>query len=157
MFVIDNLDDSREQMVFAVARRHNLGSIVTRSVDPGARWGHTAFFDRERGVMNEALLFKGVVETDIEEWLDHYPSFQFFAVDVKDARAGTDWQREQLGKGYDYLGATSVPGRNSWQDPHRWYCSEKDGYSLIVAGRNWIRDPQRGIHPHDFFRFAGAA
>ena len=140
-------------MVFAVARRHNLGSIVTRAVDPGARWGHTAFFDQERGVMIEALLFKGVVETDVDEWLDHYPSYKLFAVNVPRPELGTEWQRAQVGKGYDYLGATSVPWRTSWQDPDRWYCSEKDAYSLIVAGREWVRDPQRGIHPHDFWRF----
>lgn len=143
-------------MVFAVARRHSLGSLITRSVDPGARWGHTAFFDRERGVMIEALLFKGVVATPIGEWLKHYPSFKFFTVGVPDPEAGTKWQRDQLGKGYDYLGATSVPFRASWQDENRWYCSEKETMSVIVAGRNWIVDPQRGVHPHDFYRFAGA-
>jgi hypothetical protein len=146
-------DQSRPHMVFAVARRHNLGSFVTRAVDPGARWGHTAFFDRERGVMIEALLFKGVVETPIEKWLATYPSYEFIAVNTPEPDAGALWQREQVGKGYDYLGATSVPWRTSWQDTDRWYCSEKDAYSLIVAGRQWVRDPKRGIHPHDFWRF----
>lgn len=143
-------------MVFAVARRHSIGSFITRTVDPGARWGHTAFFDRDRGLMIEALLFKGVVETPIDQWLKTYPSYHFFTVAVPDPDKGTVWQREQVGKGYDYLGATSVPFRASWQDDHRWYCSEKETMSVIVAGKNWIVDPHRGVHPHDFFRFAGA-
>lgn len=143
-------------MVFAVARRHSFGSFFTRAVDPGARWGHTAFFDQSNNTMVEALLFKGVVATPVEQWLKTYPSFTFFAVHVPNPQAGTEWQRAQLGKGYDYLGATSVPFRASWQDEDRWYCSEKEAMSVIKAGRPWIADPQRGIHPHDFWRFASA-
>ena len=149
-------NQAKPHMVFAVARRRNLGSFITRWTDPGARWGHTAFFDQERGVMIEALLFKGVVETPVDEWLTHYPSFKFFAVNVPHPTLGTLWQRMQVGKGYDYLGATSVPLRGSWQDDDRWYCSEKETMSVIKAGRNWIVDPQRGVHPHDFWRFASA-
>lgn len=149
-------DLSKPHMVFAVSRRHSLGSVITRSVDPGARWGHSAFWDQERNVMNEALMFKGVVETPFEEWFKKYSAWQFFAVNVPNPEDGVMFQRKHaaLKTPYDYQGATSVPWRTSWQDESRLYCSEKDTLSVHRAGRILCRDPQRGIHPHDFWRFA---
>jgi len=145
---------ARRHLVFAVARRHTPASFVTRSTRPGARWGHTAFFDAERGVLNEALMFKGVVETPLAEWLRTYSAYEFFSVGVPDPAAGVRFARSRLGLGYDYWGATSVPWRASWQDDERDYCSEKDTLIVHAAGRPLFKDPKRGIHPHDFFRVA---
>ena len=148
-------------LVFAVCRRTNLPSFLTRVMTSGALWSHSALYDAERGVMNEALLFKGVVETPVYEWLARYPSCEFFAVPVLDPAAGLAWRRSILGQGYDYLGALHVPWRGDWQAEGRWYCSEADTVTCLQAGLQLFADHDRaikarGVSPHEFWRVARA-
>jgi hypothetical protein len=148
-------------LVFAVSRRTRLPSVVTRLATSGALWSHSAFYDVERGVMNEALLFKGMVQTPVHEWVQRYPSREFFAVPVPDPAAGIAWRRSILGQGYDYLGALGVPWRGDWQAEGRWYCSEADTVTCLHAGRQLFVDhdgvvKSRGVCPHDFWRVGRA-
>lgn len=145
-------DTSVPHIVIAFAVRHSPVSIINRSTRPGARWTHTATWDRERGVFNEAKLFRGVVETPEGEWFDHYARTELLAVEVIDPAAGLAYAQAQVGKRYDYMGAASVPFRASWQDDRRWYCCEKELAVLTAAGRQVLRDPERGFHPHDLWR-----
>lgn len=145
-------DQSGPHLVVAFARRRNVLSFGNRSTRPGARWSHTALWDPERQVFNEALMFEGVVQTADWQWADHYSETMLIAVACPRPRDGLQFAREQVGKPYDYLGALGVPWRRPWQDPGRWYCSEKEAATLAAAGRPLFRDADKGIHPHDLWR-----
>ncbi len=144
-------DQSCPHLVIGFTRRHGLG-LITRYTRPGGRWGHTALWDEERGVFNEALMFKGVVETPQHEWFGKWSAVELVAVPVPDPQAGIEFARSTLGAGYDYWGAWSVPWREEWQADHRWYCSERDTMAIHTAGEILFYDPKRGIHPHDLWR-----
>jgi hypothetical protein len=144
-------DQTRPHLVIGFCRRHGLG-LVTRYSRFGSRWGHTALWDEERGVFNEALMFKGVIETPQRKWFDRWSEVELVAVPVPDPKAGIEFARSTVGKGYDYWGAWSVPFRGDWQSDHRWYCSERDTMAVHRSGSILFYDPKRGIHPHDLWR-----
>lgn len=141
-------------LVIAFARRKSLRSFGNRATRIGGRWSHTALWDPARSVFNEALMFEGVVETAQSVWFDRYSATELVAVPCPDPEAGLRFAREQVGKGYDYLGALGVPWRRNWQDPALWYCAEKEAAALAAAGRQVFRDPEHGGHPHDLWRVA---
>lgn len=141
-------------LVVAFARRRHAFSFVTRATRAGGRWSHTALFDPAREVFHEALMFAGVVETPASQWFGNYSETCLIAVSCPRPSDGWAFAHAQTGKGYDYWGAASVPWRRPWQDPDRWYCSEKDAAVLAAAGRPLFRDAEFGVHPHDLYRVA---
>lgn len=149
-------DQSRPHLVVAFARRHGLAPFLTRSARPGGKWGHTAFWDEQRKVFNEALMFKGVVETPQDKWFDRYSSFDLVAVPCPAPHKGVEFARGTLGCGYDYSGAWSVLYRGDWQNSNRWYCSERETMLLQNAEQRLFAAPGSGIHPHDLWRVVAA-
>lgn len=149
-------DQSRPHLVAAFARRRGIAPFLTRAARPGGKWGHTALWDEDRGVFNEALVFEGVVETPPEKWLTRYSSFDLVAVPCPNPSAGLAFARGVVGSGYDYRGAWSVLYRGDWRDGGRLYCSEKENLALMAAGLTLFADHQRGIHPHDLWRVCAA-
>lgn len=164
-------------LTFAVSRRTNLPSFVTRVMTSGALWSHSAFFDMERGEMIEALLPYGTQPTPVDEWVERYPSFEFFAVPVPRPADGVAYARSRLGQTlrrdlllrkrmlpkirYDVWGATSAPWRGDWQDSDRDYCSEQCTVICLHAGLQLFYDHnlithRRGVSPHEFWRAARA-
>jgi len=107
----------------------------------GALWHHCGVLDQERGMVIEALMFKGVVATPLAEWTERYPRVKFRPYAVPNAHLGIAFARLQEGKRYDYRGALGVPFRADWQDPHAWYCHELLEAALKAAGaRRWYDD-----------------
>lgn len=145
-------DQTVPHQVIAFCRRHSLLAAGNRATRPGGKWTHTALWDEERECFNEALMFKGVVETSQEHWFDNYSAVELIAAACPDPRAGIEWARSVVGEGYDYSGAFSVPFRGDWQQHRRKYCSEKETLVMHRSGRLVFRDPGRGIHPHDLWR-----
>lgn len=145
-------DQTRPHLVIGFARRHWAG-LFTRWSRPGGKWGHTALWDEERGVFNEALMFEGTVETPQHKWFGKWSAFELIAVPVPDPQAGVRWAREHVGTPYDYRGAYAAWLRGDWQDDRRLYCSEKETLALMAAGWHPFRDaPRYGVHPHDLYR-----
>lgn len=129
------------------SRRTSLPSFLTRIFTGGARWSHCAIYDAERLEVIEALTFKGVVATPLEEWFQRYPSHQFVEIACENPALGLAFARAQIGKPYDYLAALGVPWRTRWDDPRRWYCSELLEAALDWAGRRRWRLEKRGVSP----------
>ncbi|MBB5204442.1 hypothetical protein HNQ51_001756 [Inhella inkyongensis] len=155
-------DTHRPHVLQAFSRRHGVANFVNRCTAPGvlkfevgALWGHTAFYDPERRVFNEALMFRGVVETPWYEWFGRYSAYECVAVPVQRPDLALTFQREQIGKDYDYPGAFAVPFRADWQNPRWWFCSEKDAAALIRAGFD-MGDLGSSVHPQTL-RFKVAA
>ncbi len=149
-------DQSRPHLVVAFARRRGVAPFLTRSARPGGKCGHTALWDEAEGEFNEALMFKGVVGTPQDEWFPRYSWVDLIAVPCPHPERGLAYARahKERRTPYDYEGALSVPWRADWQNEDRMYCSEKETLELMHAGLTLFADPQRGIHPHDFYRVA---
>lgn len=131
----------------AFSRRTNLPSFLTRFFTGGARWSHCGIVDQTRGVVIEALMFKGVIETPFAAWMLKYPSYEVVDIECPVPALALDFARRQVGAGYDYLGAMGVPWRSPWNDPGRWYCSELVESALAEGGRRRWRLDKRGISP----------
>lgn len=129
------------------SRRTSLPSFLTRFFTGGSRWSHCGIVDAERGVVIEALMFRGVVETPMQQWRRRYPSFELVYTACPDPAAALAFARAQVGQRYDYWAAFGVPWRTSWDDPRRWYCSELLEAALAAGGRLRWRLTKRGVSP----------
>lgn len=134
-------------MLAAFSRRTALPSFLTRFFTGGARWSHCGVVDLERGVIIEAQVWRGVIETPLDEFEAHYPSTEIVRIDCPFPEHALAFARTQVGKPYDYLGAVGVPWRTRWDDPARWYCSELVEAALAAGGRLRWRLDKRGVSP----------
>ena len=130
------------------ARSHTVGGLLIRFRDPFGRWSHCGVVT-ERQTVIEAESFKGVVETDIQEFVSRYKSaaYAFVEVECPNPQAGIDWYRGQVGRGYDYLGILGLALRTGWEDRNKWQCAEGVETSLIHAGKNRFRNQPSFISP----------
>lgn len=142
---------TKPHITAAFSRKSNLGSFFTRLVTGASRWSHCAIVDLHRNVVIEALLFKGVVATPLDEWLNRHHSFEIVEIECPDPDAALRFAREQLGKRYDYLGALGAPFRAPWGRNGRWYCSELLESALASAGRRRWRLDRRGVSPAESY------
>jgi hypothetical protein len=147
---------SKPHLVAAYSRRTRLPLTVTKAMTSGDIWSHCGIVvpDPERNgelVVVEALMFKGVVKTPIEEWKNRYPFYDFVAIECPRPEAGVKFALDQVGSGYDYLGMIGAPWRTDWDDPHRWYCSELLEACVKAAGLQRFRNGKRGIRPMETF------
>lgn len=161
-------------LTFAVSRRTNLPSFITRVATSGAHWSHSAFFDIERGLMIEAVMYQGslkkpwtllpggTVEVPVDEWVERYSRTEFFTVPVPDPEAGTAYARSRVGLKerrdflgrkrmlpkipYDFQGASSAPWRGDWQNSEQDYCSEQDVVICLHAGLMLFHDHNLVTH-----------
>lgn len=161
-------------LTFAVSRRTSLPSFMTRAVTSGALWSHSAFFDVERGVMIEAVMYQGelkrpwtllpggTVEVPVDDWVDRYSETEFFAVPVPDPAGGTAYARSRVGLKerrdflgrprmlpkipYDFQGASSAPWRGDWQNSEQDYCSEQGVVICLHAGLTLFYDHNLVTH-----------
>lgn len=127
------------------SRRTNIPSFLTRFFTGGARWSHCGLI--VGGDVIEALMFKGVVATPINEWIKRYPSYERVAIECPNPAAAKWFALKQVGKGYDYKAVIGVPWRSPWNHEHRWYCSELVEAALAAGGRLRWRLEKRGVSP----------
>lgn len=142
---------SAQHIVAAFSRKSNIGSLVTRLFTGASRWSHVGIVDLANDVVIEALLFKGVVYTPLSEWISRKHTFEFVQIECWDADAGLAFARQQIGKGYDYVGAIGAPFRAPWGRNGRWYCSELLESALHAAGRRRWRLDRRGVSPAESY------
>jgi uncharacterized protein YycO len=122
-------------------------STLARLVTGNAKWSHCGIVVGDYVI--EARLYYGVVGTPINEWKKRCPHFEMVDVECANPDAAHAFAREQVGKGYDYAGAFSVPFRTHWQHPSHWYCSELVEAALYAGGRNRWRDTKQAISPQE--------
>lgn len=134
-------------VVAVFSRGASLPSFAIRTVTGAARWSHCGVVDIERGLVIEALAFKGVVDTPLAEWCAKRPSHETVHISCPDPHRAVQYARQQIGKPYDYLAAAGVPWRTPWDDPRRWYCSELLEAALAAGGRHRWRLDKRGVSP----------
>lgn len=145
-------DQTVPHLVVAFTKRFRplgLGRGLPDDDDP---WEHTAAWDEEFQVFNEARMWHGVVETPQQAFMQRYPAICLLAAPCPRPRDGIAWVRSVVGQGYDYSGAMSAWDKRDWQSHRRKYCAEKETLMLSWAALDVFPDPQLGIHPHELFR-----
>jgi hypothetical protein len=138
-------------VIAAFSRKSTVASFITRVFTGASRWSHCGIVDTSRDVVIEALMFKGVVETPLDEWKSRRHTFEFVEIACPDPHAAIRFARVQLGESYDYLGALGAPFRAPWGRNGRWYCSELLESALAVAGRRRWRLDRRGVSPAESY------
>ena len=78
----------------------------------------------------------------------YYPDHVIANIPCPRDDLGDEWNLAQVGKYYDFkaLGAFVAPpwmtGRRNWQDPNRWFCSEKAAARAVACGFSFDRSLQ---------------
>lgn len=136
-------------LTVAYARSHTVGGLLIRFRDPFGRWSHCGLVT-ERQTVIEAEAFKGVVETDVEQFVNRYKSaaYAFVEIECPNPQAGIDWYRSQVGCGYDYLNILGLATRTGWKSNGRWQCTEGVETALIHAGARRFRDRPSLLSPN---------
>lgn len=137
-------------LVAVYAASPNVLGALARRASKGARWNHCGVVVGDKVI--EARVWFGVVATPLHEWVARYPEHEVKGIECPRPDLGEQFALDQLGKGYDYLGASGVPFRSHWQDPSRWYCSEKLEAALIRSGAvGRFPDHARNISPQESY------
>lgn len=129
-------------VIGCVSRRTNLPSFVTRLATLGARWSHMGCVDVEQGYVIEALFWSGVVRTPIAEWIEHYPSSEFFRTACPEPDKALAYWRKAADENwrYDIGGALGTVWRLvKLQSPSKSFCNELWEEGLAAGGRRRFR------------------
>jgi uncharacterized protein YycO len=112
-------------VVVVYARSHSIGGLYIRHMDRFGKWSHCGIVTPENTVI-EAMAFKGVIETPIQEFYARYDGrTELRNIWCPSPTNAVEFARKQLGKGYDYAGALGIAfRRKSWADDSNWQCSE---------------------------------
>lgn len=96
-----------------------------------SNFSHVAIYDRDKRVVIEAILEKGVVITPINVFESRYDKIEYATIQAIDDeylyRA-----YDMIGSDYDYSAMLSLVLRRKWDDNDKWYCSELVAYSAGI-------------------------
>lgn len=113
---------------------------------------HVGIVDWDRKLVIEAIVFKKVLETPLDEWFERYPLHRLEDKYCPYPETGLHFARLQVGKKYDHLNAVGIalPFRANWNDDSRWSCGELFEATVGHAGRwRFEQDTPFCIHPMD--------
>jgi hypothetical protein len=127
--------------------RNNPGSLLIRVGDGMGQWSHCAGILATGEHVIEALAFKGVVVTPLEDVVRRSSAWTIVDREVPNKAKGDAWAQSTVGAGYDYFGALGVPINRDWQDPAVWFCSEHNEMWQQQEGLFRFRPGTRGIGP----------
>lgn len=132
------------QVVYS--RSNTLSSAAIRAGSWWGPWSHCGIVIGDQ--VCEALAWRGVVLTPIQEFNDRVSKLEFVSFSVPDAPAGYEWAFSTVGAKYDWLGVFAIPARQrQWNRSGRLYCSEHVETFLSVCGLKRWRHGLHGIHP----------
>jgi uncharacterized protein YycO len=125
-----------------------------------SKWSHCGLlFDHPHYLSQpkvyEAVAFKGVITTSLNDFIDRYKSVAVVSVTVDaatylNAKAIAE---AELGKHYDYLAIFGIVFQRDWHNPNRWICSEYVPFVFEEAGIPLIRTDEslNRIVPQDLW------
>lgn len=144
---------AKHQVIYCRSRL-NPGSALIRLGDGMGAWSHCAGILASGNYVVEALAFKGVVVTSLDDVIKRSSQWHIVDREVPNKLAGDTWALGTVGQGYDYLGALGVPWGRDWQEDGAWFCSEHNEVWQEHAELIRIeRDRHRGLGPNMSFRF----
>lgn len=115
-----------------------------------SEWSHCGIVMEGGLTVIEASSKYGVVETPIEKFT-RYGQWAIQDCPVPDEAAGYAAAREQLGKGYDWLGLLGLALVREWQNDDDWFCSELVQHCKVRGGLIDLRYDQWRVTPRDLW------
>ncbi|SDS22088.1 Permuted papain-like amidase enzyme, YaeF/YiiX, C92 family [Halopseudomonas xinjiangensis] len=115
-----------------------------------SEWSHCGVIMEDDKTVIEASAKHGVVETPVEKFT-RYGRWVIQDVPVPDEAAAYAAAREELGKGYDWLGLLGIAAQRDWNHADRWFCSELVQWAKVSGGLLDLRFDQRRITPRDLW------
>lgn len=131
-------------------RANKIGSAAIR-LWTWSTWSHVGIVTKCGRYVIEAVAFKGVIKTPIEEFKKRYTKTVIaYAPIDKDIDEFYLELEDYLGAGYDYLAIFGRIFRRRWNSPNRWICSE-----LFAIAAN-IGRPERisSFDPEDIWKLS---
>ena len=114
----------RVPLIFA--RSNQVGSLAIR-LFTWSRWSHVGIIDGDAVI--EAVGFKGVVVTPLEEFKQRYSTYEIAYAPVEDIDRCYYRAYQQVGKKYDWSAIFGHIFRRRWDDTEAWVCSELYAHS----------------------------
>lgn len=129
-------------VIIRATTKGHLGSRLAAMAAGGADFNHGMLID---GLcVHEAVPLAGVRAVSHGVAMRGVVRYQDRFATVPDIGAMRQFLKDQLGAGYDYLGAAGLPLLRSahWQDEARWWCWELI-IAALGAGGLWLVDQAR--------------
>lgn len=124
-------------------RSHTLGGLLIRAASWWEQWSHCGIVTPKATII-EARAFKGVVESDLDEFVQRYSELEVVKVACPDPAAAIEFARMQIGSGYDYGAIAEFVLRAGLNKRKRWHCVELVETALVAGGRDrFRREPHR--------------
>lgn len=117
-------------MIVAFTRSNNIGSFLIRCVT-WSRFSHVAIVSDDEQFVVEALMFKGVVKTPMNDFIKRNDCVELATMpgDAADAE-------QYIGKKYDWSALIGLLLHRDWGKSERWFCSEKTAKVSAIFREN---------------------
>ena len=134
-----------EKLPIIFARSNQIGSWLIRMFTWG-RFSHVGIVDGDNVI--EAVGFKGVVVTPLEEFKQRYSytELAYFPCECLDQAYYLAYN--EVGKKYDWLAIFGHIFRRRWDNPDRWVCSELIAYASQIVRHSRVSS----YSPEDVFK-----
>lgn len=134
-----------EKLPIIFARSNLIGSLAIR-LFTWSRFSHVGIIDGDYVI--EAVGFKGVIKTPIEEFKARYSYTEeaYFYCDSVDEALSLAY--DEIGKGYDWLAIFGHIFRRRWDNPDKWVCSELIAYASQIVRHSRVSS----YSPEDVFK-----
>lgn len=116
-------------------RGRSIGSPIIRAADRWGQWSHCSLLVPDRGYVIEAVAFKGVIRTPLDEFAERMAKFERKEIACPYPDDGIEWAEQQVGKGYDYGALLGNLLREDIEDRQRLDCAELLEGAVVRAGR----------------------
>lgn len=130
-------------------RSNAIGSLAIR-LFTFSRWSHVGIITADGNNVIEAVGFKGVVSTPLDEFKSRYTQWEVAEAPVIDLNECHIKARQQLGKGYDWSAFFGFVFRKRWNDQDKWICSELYAYCSGIVRKDRIS----GFKPEDCWKIS---
>ena len=115
-----------EKLPIIFARSNQIGSLAIR-LFTWSRFSHVGIIDGDYVI--EAVGFKGVIRTPIEEFKARYSYTEEAYFYCENVEHSLNLARAEIGRGYDWNAILGHIFRRRWDDTEAWVCSELYAHS----------------------------
>jgi len=128
-------------MKILLSRSNKIGSLLIRLVT-WSRFSHVGILTDCECYVIESLMFKGVVKTDINDFIERNST-----VELAKMQGNQQVAAKYIGCGYDWPALIGIMTHRDWGKSDRWFCSE-----LVAKASGMFRESRTGrITPEHIF------
>jgi len=105
-------------MKILASRSNKIGSWLIR-IATWSRFSHVGVLTKDENYVIEALMFKGVVKTPINEFMERNST-----VELREIKGDALQAERYLGCDYDWTALAGILIHRDWGKSYEWFCSE---------------------------------